>query len=97
MKLQIKEFKNQMIQNNNMEISLFLSAGIFGSSLMHTPIATILKRIIMWSAQGSVLLAFLFIVIFVTLMAFLGIHQIISIPLILPFLLTPEINITVYT
>src|SRR5699024_7556125 len=87
---QINEFKNQMVSKTNMEAALFLSAGLFGSALMNTPIATVLKRAITWSAQGTVLLVFIFVIVFITLMAFLGIHQIISTPIVFPLLLTPE-------
>src|SRR5699024_590005 len=72
---QINEFKNQMVSKTNMEAALFLSAGLFGSALMNTPIATVLKRAITWSAQGTVLLVFIFVIVFITLMAFLGITR----------------------
>lgn len=94
---QINEFKNQMVSKTNMEAALFLSAGLFGSALMNTPIATVLKRAITWSAQGTVLLVFIFVIVFITLMAFLGIHQIISTPIVFPLLLTPEIDVTLHT
>src|SRR5699024_12370290 len=81
----------------NMEAALFLSAGLFGSALMNTPIATVLKRAITWSAQGTVLLVFIFVIVFITLMAFLGIHQIISTPIVFLLLLTPEIYFTLHT
>lgn len=97
MKEQIIVFKSQMVMNTNMEVALFLSAGLFGNSLMNTPIATGLKSAIAWSAQGSVLLIFLFVVGFITIMAFLGIHQIIAVPVVFPLLLGPEIGITVHT
>src|SRR5699024_9229085 len=70
---------------------------LFGSALMNTPIATVLKRAITWSAQGTVLLVFIFVIVFITLMAFLGIHQIISTPIVFPLLLTPEIDVTLHT
>src|SRR5699024_4062549 len=93
----INEFKNQMVSKTNMVAALFLSAGLFGSALMNTPIATVLKRAITWSAQGTVLLVFIFVIVFITLMAFLGIHQIISTPIVFPLLLTPEIDVTSHT
>lgn len=97
MKVQIKKFKNQMITTTNFEVSLFLSAGIFGTALMHTPISKLLKKILIWSAEGSVTFVFLFVLIFITILAFLGVHQIISIPIILPILLNPELDLTVLT
>ena len=97
MKNQIYNYKDEMVKNSNMEVALFLSAGLFGNALMHTPIATVLKSAITWAAKGSVLLVFLFVVSFITIMAFFGIHQIIAVPVVFPLLLTPEIDVTLYT
>src|SRR5699024_4452537 len=94
---QINEFKDQMVSKTNMEVVFFLIVCLFGSTLMNTPIATILKRAITWSVQGTVLLVFIFVIVFITLMAFLGIHQIISTPIVFPLLLTPEIDVTLHT
>jgi hypothetical protein len=66
-----------------MEICLFLSAGLFGNAVSHTPVKQLLERSMQWSAQQSIGILFLFIILFVTFMAFLGVHQIIVIPLIL--------------
>src|SRR5699024_1687340 len=49
---QFNEFKKQKVSINNMEAVLFLRAGRFGSSIMSTSIATVLKRVITWSPQG---------------------------------------------
>src|SRR5699024_3938711 len=38
-----------------------------------------------------------FVIVFITLMAFLGIRQIISTPTVFPLLLTPELDVTLHT
>src|SRR5699024_7649127 len=94
---QINEFKNQMGSKPNMESALFLSAGAFATALLSTPIATVLNRSTTWSAQGTVLLVCISVIVSITLVAFLGIYQIISMPIVFPFLLTPEIDVTLHT
>ncbi|WP_423408338.1 hypothetical protein AABM38_22265 [Heyndrickxia sp. MSNUG] len=71
------------ILSQKMEICLFLSAGLFGNSISHTPVKQLLEQSMQWSATQSIGVLFVFIILFVTLMAFLGVHQIIVIPLIL--------------
>lgn len=89
-------YKDSITSNSNMEISLFLSAGLFGNALMHTPITSSLGSAIIWASQWSVLLVALFVVLFITMLALLGIHQIISIPIIFPLLLVPEVDVTLF-
>lgn len=96
MKKQIVQYKNDMIMNTNMEIALFLSAGLFGNALLNTPIASGLKSVILLTTKGTVLLVFLFVFSFITATAFIGIHQIISVPVIFPLLLMPEVGITLH-
>src|SRR5699024_3450550 len=47
--------------------------------------------------KGTIVLVFIFVISFITLMAFVGIHQIISTPIVFPLLLTTEIDITIHT
>ncbi|MGM0852602.1 MAG: hypothetical protein ACQEWI_08320 [Bacillota bacterium] len=75
-------YKNKL-HSQKMEICLFLSAGLFGNAVSHTPVKELLERSIQWSATQSVGILFLFIILLVTCMAFLGVHQIIVTPLIL--------------
>jgi hypothetical protein len=75
-------YKNKL-HSQKMEICLFLSAGLFGNAVSHTPVKELLERSIQWSATQSVGVLFLFIILLVTFMAFLGVHQIIVTPLIL--------------
>ncbi|GAB3807896.1 hypothetical protein [Virgibacillus kimchii] len=96
MKEQMKWYKTQMASSSNMEISLFLSAGLFGNALMHTPITSKLGNALFWASQWSVVLVFLFVVSFVTMMALLGIHQIIAVPIIFPLILIPEVDVSIY-
>lgn len=91
---EISGYKKQVVQHSNMEITLFLSAGLFGNALLHTPITDVLKYVLVWSSKGGILLLFLFIICFCTLMAAMGIHQIIVIPLILTILLSENVNVS---
>lgn len=94
MKQEMKLYQEQISSKSNMEISLFLSAGLFGNSLMHTPITSGLGKVIAWASQWSVLLVAFFAIAFVMMMALLGIHQIIAIPIIFPLFQMPEVNIS---
>jgi hypothetical protein len=75
-------YKNKL-HSQKMEICLFLSAGLFGNAVSHTPVKELLEKAIQWSATQSIGVLFLFIILLVTFMAFLGVHQIIVTPLIL--------------
>ncbi|WP_260508066.1 hypothetical protein [Cytobacillus firmus] len=93
-KEEVSLYKGKILAQK-MEICLFLSAGLFGNSVSHTPVKQLLEQSMHWSAQQSIGILFLFIILFVTLMAFLGVHQIIVIPLILTSLNFAEMpNIT---
>ena len=76
-------YKSNVLQGSKMEITLFLSAGLFGNAIANTPLIKILGTVIEWSFQESLAVLFLFILLFVTSMAMIGVHQIISIPLVL--------------
>ncbi|WP_233201470.1 hypothetical protein [Sporosarcina sp. P13] len=82
-KSEYKLFKSNLLLNNRMEITLFLSAGLFGNAIANTPMVNVLGSIIEWSVQESLAILFSFILLFVTAMAIIGVHQIISVPLIL--------------
>ncbi|WP_017756338.1 hypothetical protein [Calidifontibacillus oryziterrae] len=90
---EVAQYKDRVIMQKT-EICLFLSAGLFGNAISHTPIKGHLEQIMQWSATKSVGILFLFIIVFVTLMAFLGVHQIIVIPLIITSLNLSEIHIS---
>ena len=81
-KEELSRYKSKMV-SQKMEICLFLSAGLFGNSISKTPIKQFLEQSMQWSASQSIGILFLFIILFVTLMAFVGVHQIIVVPLIL--------------
>lgn len=81
-KEEISLYKSKIL-SQKMEICLFLSAGLFGNSISHTPVKQLLEKSMHWSATQSIGVLFMFIILFVTFMAFLGVHQIIVIPLIL--------------
>src|SRR5699024_1451434 len=68
------------------EISLFLSAGIFGNALSNSSLIKLIEVPLYWSANHSMLILSIFILLFVTFMAFLGVHHIIILPLIISLL-----------
>ncbi|BCB04089.1 hypothetical protein [Bacillus sp. KH172YL63] len=89
-------YKNKL-HSQKMEICLFLSAGLFGNVVSHTPVKELLERSIQWSATQSIGVLFLFIILLVIFMAFLGVHQIIVTPLILTsldFTAMPSVAVT---
>jgi len=94
LKEEIFLFKQKLLIQSNTEISLFLGAGIFGNAISQTPLIGYLDKGIQWSATLSVGILFLFIILFVTLMAVLGVHQIIVIPLVLGSLIAANVDIT---
>lgn len=89
-------YKEKLLTQSKTEICLFLSAGIFGNAISHTPVKQLLEQVMQWSATQSLGVLFLFIILFVSLMAALGVHQIIVIPLILTSLDFAEIHIAMY-
>ena len=95
-KEEISIYKTRIL-SQKIEICLFLSAGLFGNAVSHTPVKQLLERTMQWSATQSIGLLFLLIILLVTFMAFLGVHQIIIIPLILTslnFAEMPNIAVT---
>ncbi|WP_143484607.1 hypothetical protein [Halalkalibacillus sediminis] len=90
-------YKKHVSSFSSLEISLFLSAGLFGNALLHTPITDILKTAIIWSTSKSVFLLFFLIIVLVTLVAMMGIHQIVIIPIILTLLISPDVGVNLYS
>lgn len=83
------QYTRSLSTNMNNEIVLFLSAGLFGTALTTTAFADWLQYFLVGVSQVS-LYYFVFVVIFtVFILAFVGIHQIIVIP-ILAMQLSPE-------
>lgn len=88
-----KKIPDQM----NSEIVLFLSAGFFGAALAGSELSKGLQQIMVSISESSFFLLILFITGLIALLSFIGVHQIISIPVIAaqisPELLgtTPEI------
>ncbi len=94
MKSELRIYKDRVTNKSNMEMGIFLGAGLFGNALVQTSIVDVLQNVIVWSSEGSIFFLFLFVICFITLMAVIGIHQIIVVPIILTILLTSDINIS---
>ncbi|MFB5663649.1 hypothetical protein [Alteribacillus sp. HJP-4] len=73
----------------NTEIVLFLSAGLFGAALADSPFSTVIRRMLEAMSSISFLLVAVIIIVFVIMLAFIGVHQIITIP-ILAMQISPE-------
>ncbi|MFS0823906.1 hypothetical protein [Bacillus sp. 1P02SD] len=95
-KTEVSLFKQQLTTNSNFEIALFLSAGLLGNALLSTKLDSLLKSIILWSSDISIMLLFFLVICFVTLMSIIGIHQIVVIPIILTLLISPDVNIGLF-
>ncbi|MGK7379681.1 hypothetical protein ACSFXN_17835 [Planococcus sp. 1R117A] len=86
-------YKDKMLTQTKTEICLFLSAGVFGNAISHTPVKSGIEQVMQWATLQSVGILFLLIVACVTLFAMLGVHQIITVPLILTSLISGDIYI----
>ncbi|UOQ94608.1 hypothetical protein MUO14_06565 [Halobacillus shinanisalinarum] len=64
------------------EITLFLSAGLFGSAITNTVFADWIQSFLMGFAEASLLLFVLVIFVVVLIFAFVGVHQIVVIPIL---------------
>ncbi|UOR11486.1 hypothetical protein [Halobacillus amylolyticus] len=64
------------------EITLFLSAGLFGSAITNTVFADRIQAFLMGFAEASFLLFVLAIFVIVLMFAFIGVHQIVVIPIL---------------
>ncbi|WLR49174.1 hypothetical protein LC065_08470 [Halobacillus litoralis] len=79
-----QEFKGYLekIAVMNHEITLFLSAGLFGLAIRNTAFSAYLQSFLLWNAEQSLLFFVLVIFIVVLLFALMGIHQIVVIPIL---------------
>ncbi len=66
----------------NREIVLFLSAGYFGDALLGSDVSKGLQKIIITISDHSFLLIILFITSMIAILSLVGVHQIISVPII---------------
>lgn len=86
-------YKEKVLFQTKTEICLFLSAGVFGNAIANTPVKGVIEQTVQWASVTSVGILFIFILVCVTLLAMLGVHQIITVPLILTALVSANIDI----
>ncbi|RNF40210.1 hypothetical protein [Planococcus salinus] len=86
-------YKDKLLTQTKTEICLFLSAGVFGNAIARTPVKTMVEQAIQWASLHTVGILFLFIVGCVTLLALLGVHQIITVPLVLTAVISADIQL----
>ncbi|MBX0357626.1 hypothetical protein [Halobacillus sp. Nhm2S1] len=79
-----QEFKGyiEKISVMNHEITLFLSAGLFGLAIRDTAFSAYLQSFLLWNAEQSLLFFVLVIFMVVLLFALIGVHQIVVIPIL---------------
>lgn len=77
------QFRKNFIQKQSNEIGLFLSAGFFGVVLSKSPIAHYINLVWVQFAGLSIIILTLFTIILVSLLSFVGVHQIVIISSIL--------------
>ncbi|WP_142386562.1 hypothetical protein [Bacillus sp. Marseille-P3661] len=80
--IEIKRFVNNLPNTSN-EIVLFLSAGLFGNALSHTGISKWFGQVLTSVSSISFLLFASLTILIVVLLAFIGIHQIIIVPILI--------------
>lgn len=93
LKTELFLYKDKILMQTKTEICLFLSAGVFGNAISNTPVKTVIEQTMQWASATSVGILFILIVFCVTFLAMLGVHQIITVPLILTALVSADINI----
>lgn len=93
LKNEIFLYKEKVLIQTKTEICLFLSAGVFGNAISNTPVKAVIEQTMQWASVTSVGILFIFIVGCVTLLAILGVHQIITVPLILTALVSADFDI----
>jgi len=87
---QIMIYKDRVNKGMSTEIVLFLSAGIFGSAISNSYISGWIKGILMGISSISFIYFAIFVIFIVMFCAFIGIHQIITVP-ILALQIEPDI------
>lgn len=93
LKTELFLYKDKILVQTKTEICLFLSAGVFGNAISNTQVKTVIEQTMQWASATSVGILFILIVFCVTFLAMLGVHQIITVPLILTSLVSADINI----
>lgn len=78
---EIKNYGKSLGRVNN-EVVLLLSAGLFGHAISMTPFAEILRLFLYYIADISILLLSLIVIVIVVSLSFIGVHQIIVVPIL---------------
>ncbi|MFZ4453513.1 hypothetical protein [Salibacterium aidingense] len=85
----VKTFVKNMDHSINTETVLFLSAGLFGAAVAASPFSDVIQQMFEAVSSISFLLVATFIILLVIGLAFIGVHQIITVP-VLAIQITPE-------
>lgn len=80
---QLRIYSTQVRNEMNTEIVLFLSAGIFGAAISQSSILEWIKGVLMGISNFSFIFFVVFIIFIVMFSAFIGLHQIVTVPILL--------------
>lgn len=91
-KNEAKQFLNSIIPGRANEVVLFLAAGFFSKAIAETTFGDQLQGLLIYLGERSILLVIFTIISFTACLAFLGIHQIVSISAMLASVAPAEIG-----
>jgi TRAP-type C4-dicarboxylate transport system permease large subunit len=91
---EVSRFFQSLLPGRSNEIVLFLTSGFFGSALSYTPAGSYLKSLLIQLSQKSLYLLIFSTILIVAVFAFLGIHQVVTISLIISIISAHELGIT---
>lgn len=78
----LKAYISQLENGMNTEIVLFLSAGLFGNAIATSPFSVAIREGFRQLSNTSFLLVTLIITLIVILLSFVGVHQIVTVPIL---------------
>lgn len=81
--LEAKQFFHHIIPRSSNEIVLFLSAGFFGAVISSTYLSSFINTVWQKLAEMSILITIIVTILTIMLFSFIGIHQIVTITIIL--------------
>ncbi|WP_096201526.1 hypothetical protein [Bacillus sp. FJAT-45350] len=82
LRVEFQQYKERLSGSMNNEIVLFLCAGLFGNALANSVFANSVEAFITSIASFSFLVFVLFVIGIISLFAFIGIHQIVVVPIL---------------
>jgi C4-dicarboxylate transporter len=91
---EINRFCHSLLPGRANEIVLFLTSGFFGSALSFTPVGNYLKNLLIHLSKQSLYLLIFSTIFIVAVLALFGIHQVVTVSLIISIISAQELGIT---